>query len=396
MPRVLFVDDDRNLLDGLRRALRRPPGWELDFVDGGAEALKRMEAAPFDVVVSDMRMPGMNGADLLIAVKERWPQTVRFILSGYSEAEAVMRTVPVAHRFLTKPCEAARVKEAVERALAVETLLSEPRLREAVGTLSSLPPVPAAYREITRELANPDVTVADIARIVETDTAMSLKLLQLVNSAFFGLPQELADVEQATAYLGLETIRDLVLSLEIFRPPPDSAADTERLLERIQSEATQVAMLARRLCPDSKLGRMSFTAGLLHDVGAVVLATGFPKEFVSACAEAASSKRPLWSVEREHWGAHHGEVGACLLGLWGLPHAVIETAAYHHEPRALAQESPSPLTYVHAALALLAVEDNAVFPEPCELDAEYIGKLGLTERIPEWKNIVVEQAGAAA
>src|ERR1700677_2969395 len=110
MKRILFVDDESEVLDGSRRILHADrKRWDMQFVVGGEAAVQACEAGSFDVVISDLRMPGMDGATLLGHIQDRFPSTARIILSGYAEAALAARTVHVAHRFLTKPCNAAEL-----------------------------------------------------------------------------------------------------------------------------------------------------------------------------------------------------------------------------------------------------------------------------------------------
>jgi YesN/AraC family two-component response regulator len=113
--RVLFVDDDQYILDGLQNLLRKQRSrWDMCFALGGAAALELFAAAPFDVIVSDMRMPGMDGAELLAHVRERYPAARRIVLSGYAEPAAVQRALEVAHQFLSKPCRAPDLIDAID------------------------------------------------------------------------------------------------------------------------------------------------------------------------------------------------------------------------------------------------------------------------------------------
>ena len=105
-PRIVFVDDEVNILNGIRRSLRgMRTSWDMEFFTSGQAALDGLSKAPAEVVVSDMRMPEMDGAQLLSQVKDRWPQTVRFILSGFSNEEAILRTICPSHQYRANPCE---------------------------------------------------------------------------------------------------------------------------------------------------------------------------------------------------------------------------------------------------------------------------------------------------
>ena len=133
---VLFVDDEPNVLDGLRRSLRGfRREWDMRFAPGGAAALAILGEAQADVVVSDMRMPGMNGDELLAEVRRRHPQTVRIVLTGECAREAMTRVTTLAHRVLTKPCDPDELRSAIQQAFALQGLLLGPHLGAVVGRL---------------------------------------------------------------------------------------------------------------------------------------------------------------------------------------------------------------------------------------------------------------------
>ena len=400
MKRILFVDDEPSILDGLRRMLRtQRKEWEMAFAGSGQEALDASEEAPFDVVVSDMRMPGMDGAELLKRLHERHPKTVRFILSGHSEMEGVMRTVQVAHQFLSKPCDAERLKEAVSRSFELQGLLDDPQIQGLVGELESLPSTPETYSAIVQALSDPEVEMGAVTGILESDLAMSAKLLQLVNSAFFGLPQPISNVAQATSYLGLNTIRDLVLSVEVFQPPADAADTLKEFLGELQTRSTWTGTVARRMFDDEKQASLAFTAGMLHDVGLLIVATQLPDRLTEAMGKSEESGQPLHMVEEEIFGVSHAEIGAYLLGVWGLPYPILEAVAYHHRPTALTQESFSELTAVHVASALVCSRsvraDQEVSPY-AQIDLSYLEGLGVRDRLEEWEAMVDEDAAKSS
>lgn len=149
MKRVLFVDDEPNILEGLRTLLRRHRRqWEMTFAVGGPAALELLKTENFDVVVSDMRMPEVDGAALLAHVQRQQPRTVRIVLSGHTELEAALRAIPVAHQFLSKPCDAAELENVVERACALQSLVEDPKIRQAVGGIQQLPALPRVYHGV--------------------------------------------------------------------------------------------------------------------------------------------------------------------------------------------------------------------------------------------------------
>ena len=210
MKSILFVDDEPMVLQGLQRMLRPHRAiWDMSFATSGAEALAMLEGKPFDAVVTDMRMPGMDGATLLEQVRERYPAAIRIVLSGYFEQEAAMRALPVAHQFLAKPCDPMKLRHAIERTVGFVGLLPDVALRRVVGAIGKLPTLPRTSALLVQSLQNPDVQMDEIAAIVERDVGITAKILQLVNSAFFCLPNYVTSVRMAVSYLGLDTLKQL-------------------------------------------------------------------------------------------------------------------------------------------------------------------------------------------
>ncbi|HVU00470.1 MAG TPA: response regulator [Polyangiaceae bacterium] len=396
--RVLFVDDEVAILEGLRNLLRKERNrWDMAFASSGAQALAEIEKARVDVIVSDMRMPGMDGATLLARVKAEYPSVARLILSGHAEQEAVLRALPVAHQFLSKPCDASVLRSAIERTHRVSALLDDDGIRSIIGRLERLPSVPSTYLELTRAAADPKRSIADLAKIVETDPAMCVKVLQLVNSSYFGLAQRIGSVRHAVAYMGLESLKGLVLSANVFAAM-ESQPTPHFSLERLQESSLHAARIARRLFSDARKADEAFTAALVHDIGKIVLALGFREEFERVAVDAQVSGRPVHLVEKEILGVDHCEAGAYLLGMWGLPFGIVETVAFHHTPSLISDGPRDILAAVHVADVL---GDSACYGEPpidsgSALDLKFLEGAGIAGDLPEWTAIAEEESRRAA
>lgn len=384
MRRVLFIDDDPAVLAGLRRMLRSKRNeWDLTFADGGQGALETLARESFDVVITDMRMPGVGGIDILAHLRVEHPETVRIVLSGHTEQSSALRSASLAHRFLSKPCEPLRLIEAIDQACRLEQRLRNPELRRLVGQMTALPSPGQVVLDLNEALATPGTSIELVAEIVAGDVAISVKLLQLVNSAFFGLAQEVTSVRQAVAYLGTSLIRSLVAASEVFafahevRPVP---YDSVPLLH---DHSLRVAQLAQDLAPPA-LGQDAFVAGLVHDVGALVLAAVLPDLVESIRDEVARGERATHVIETEHFGADHADVGAYLLSLWGLPYAVVEAVAHHHEPPSVGAEGLQLSHLVAIADAFVELDDHSGMSfesaSPA-LDRTFLEACGLADRL---------------
>lgn len=386
---ILFVDDELNVLNGLRRMLRpMRREWEMHFAGNGAQALSLLAGIPFDVIMSDMRMPGMDGIQLLNKVKARYPQVVRILLSGQSDDETVLRSIGSAHQYLAKPCDGAALRSAVSRACLAHNSLDNESLKQLLSQISSLPSTSSHHRNLIQQMASPDCSIARVAAVVNKDLGMSARILQLANSSAFGVAGDLSNIEEAVSIIGLKIMKDLVSSIRVF-PHGDRNAAKGFDLETLASHSVATGILAQEIArlgtKDEDIRDSAYTAGLLHDVGKLVFAVRFREEYDHILSAAAGKGAALRQAEQERFGAEHGPVGAYLMGIWGLPDSVVEAVAYHHQPRQCSRRDFSPLTAVHVADAMqygLAGETDAPAPET---DREYLGALGLLDRLNEWQ-----------
>jgi HD-like signal output (HDOD) protein len=334
----------------------------------------------------------MDGAQLLTIVQAQYPSVARIVLTGHADRDAVVRVLPVAHQFLTKPCDAGALRVAIERTQALHSLLASQEIRDIAGRLRSLPSVPKTYFELTEAARDPNKGLSHLTAIVQRDPAMSTKVLQIVNSAYFGSVQRIASIQQAVMHLGIELLKGLALMGNVFatvgRTPIEGFS-----LEGLQQRSLESACLAKRFVEDPAKADEAFTAALVHDVGQIVIAMGMPKAYQDILRDARSTGRTLHAVELEKLGVTHAEVGAYLLGVWGLPFSIIESVAYHHRPSALGDGPCETLAALHAADALL---DAPVEGVEADLDLAFFDRVGLSDRLPAWRAIADKARGRAA
>jgi HD-like signal output (HDOD) protein/CheY-like chemotaxis protein len=386
---ILFVDDEPRLLDGLKRMLRPfRHEWDMEFAPGGAEALVALEQSPFDVLVTDMRMPGMSGIQLLEKVRSRFPALVRIVLTGQCDRDAALRSMALAHRQLAKPCETETIKETIARACALQELLIDANLQTLASRLESVPSLPSLYLKVTKELDEPEPCIQKIGDVISSDIGMATKIMQIVNSAAFGLRAKVVSPANAVVMLGTETVRALVLAANLFSQVKPSTHDLfagEALWDRslrISHLARGIAVLEKA---DEDVVEVAGTAGLLHDVGRLILAAELPAAYGEVMTRVRNEKVRLCDVERERFGSSHAELGAFLLGLWGLPCSLVEAVAWHHRPDFCPGDTFSPMTAVYLANVL----EDEIAPgqlEPAEpLEQSYLERLGLLNHLDEWR-----------
>jgi HD-like signal output (HDOD) protein/CheY-like chemotaxis protein len=382
MRHVLFVDDEPHVLDSLSDALRsRRHEWNVAFARGADAALEELDRHEYDVVVSDMRMPGMDGADLLARVRTLQPSTVRIVLSGYADLDVLMRATSVAHRFLGKPCDTAELIRVVERSCAIAELAEREERRRTATRAAALPCIPVIYHQLGVLLNSSEASVEEVGALVEQDIAVSARVLQLANSAFFGRSRQMSRITDAVNLLGLGTLKALVLSagaLGAFDPSPPIKGFS---LAQIQGRGIAVAAVARHILPPGVEQDNAVAGALLRDVGLLVLAVEEPERLEATLATSAREHRPLAAVEYEEIGVSHAEVGAHLLALWGLPHTIVECVAFHHRPNTAHDPVLDPVAAVAIGDSLVREAEGRA----ASLDMTHIDRLGVAGRLPEWR-----------
>ena len=400
MNRVLFVDDEVFVLDGLKRMLRRMrTQWEMDFVDSGEAALQMMAQKEFDVIVSDMRMPNMNGAELLNEVKDLHPNTIRFILSGYSDKDLILKSLDSTHQYLAKPCDPETLKTRILRATSLQESISNDALKNLISQLGELPTLPALYEEILSLLRQPDVSSECLSDAIKKDIGMTAKILKFANSGYVGLKRKISGMNDAVSYLGMDYIRSIILTIGAFGRLKQFQIDGSTL-EDFWGNSLMVAEAAKAITISQTSSRTmaeeSYVGGLLHACGKLILSANFPSKYVEVNKMVEEDGMPLLDAEVKIFGAHHGQVGAFILGLWGLAGPIVEAVHWYRNPSNSIPVDFQPLTSVHVASSLIfesgdeeedLPSDSGPFNN-AELDKDYLEKISLLNRLEDWRFLV--------
>jgi len=334
--RILLVDDEPNVLAALRRMLHmRRPQWDIVTADNGPDALSVMQLQPADVVISDVFMPGMDGAELLGIIRLQWPGSIRIALSGQVGLTQVIESIRCVHQYVAKPCENDTLISKIELVISCKDFMLDIKMQELVSSIETLPTVPDVYLAIQQELAKPDSGLDAIAKLIARDMALVAKILAVVNSPYFALGRKVQSITQAISLLGLDTIRALVLSSHLITSY-EASASTALSLHDLNEHSCRVAAICRILgqhlgLPRSDISRCAMAA-LLHDIGKLILATCFPTQFQEAIDMLMRTAMPLCEAERIIFGTTHAELGAYLLALWGLEVDLVQAIARHHRP----------------------------------------------------------------
>jgi len=347
---VYFVDDERSILDGLRRSLRRlRSSWRFEFHTSGERAVQRMQELRPDVVVSDMRMPGMDGAELLTRVRREFPDTIRLVLSGHAEFDALSRVMRSAHQVLSKPCEPDQIAKVLDNALVLCERFQDRGISSAVSGLGSLPSIPAVLNELMEALQRPEVDQRVIGSMVACDPALSVRVLQVANSGFFAARSRIESIDQAVVMLGAEMLKNLVMQVKIVEAFPlmTTSFSLEDFGRRVQTITEWGRMIAPSEVPSDELRALSMTM----DVGQLVCASRLPNRYEAVLQEVSLTGELTWAVERRLLGVDHAAIGAYLLGLWGQDAVLVDRIARHLEPLGSGCDEPL-LLAMHVAEAL--------------------------------------------
>ncbi|MFC1524092.1 HDOD domain-containing protein [Thermodesulfobacteriota bacterium] len=325
---ILFVDDEKGILKALQR-LFFDEDWDLFFAESGNEGLELLKQNKVDLVVSDVRMPEMDGIAFLQEVKKRYPEIVRIFLSGYADQQAVTSALAggFAQQLLPKPWDDTELKHIIQQALqqAVRQQKNYQGLQKVINSISSLPAMPATYLKA-------------MAKIIEKEITLSAELIHWANSAIFGQMSKVESVKRALVVLGTDIVEGIILSRSItdcmpVKKQPFSGFNRNDFKRHSFSTAIMARRLVKTIEPDDPADvDRAFTAGLLHDIGKLLEEVYFTKEFQHCIDMARDQKVCLLSAEEEILGTTHEEIGAYLAEWWSMPSFLVNAIRWHHAP----------------------------------------------------------------
>jgi putative nucleotidyltransferase with HDIG domain len=383
---ILFVDDDPLITNGFKRSVDEYENdWDPYFTNSGLDALKILSEQQIDVIITDIKMPAMDGNELLEKVIQLYPGIMRFVLSGNIDEAHAIKTTRYAHQLIVKPCDIHTIRRIVENSCRLGDMLSNPNLKKRINGLKKIPSLPSLYSRLVKELESDDPDPKTVGDIISQDIAMTAKILQLVNSAFFGLPNEVVSAQRAATILGTNTIKALVLGNHIFSEY-QSYGNPAFSIDELWHHSLIVGNLSKMIAGTAGLDKVAQgqaqLAGVLHDIGKL-LQLEIPGFFSNI-----KHKNGLVELKSEYEviGTSHAEMGAYLLGLWGLPNQVVEAVAYHHFPSKIIVEGFAVTSAVHIANGLyhkeLSPNQEAGLDE--FMDIQYIQNLRVSQYINNW------------
>ncbi|MGK9368439.1 HDOD domain-containing protein [Melioribacter sp. Ez-97] len=378
-PRIIFVDDEINVLNGLKRSLYATQfKWKASFAQSGKEALEMLKSERCDIIISDIKMPGMDGGELLKIVKKNYPHIVRFALSGFNEEELAIQSSNTVHQYFAKPCNWNLLREKIEPVMILRELVVKKDTIELINSGDVVPALPEIYYKLEKELNSEDISIHRIVNIISKDMALTAKILQLSNSAYFGAAAQITNLHQAVTMLGINIIKSLVLYINVF----NFVNKNERIknyIEELWNHSIMVASLSKQIMEfftkDRLKSERAYIAGILHDIGKIIqlsllLRMGKEKNY------------PMEETEsKELLGATHCELGAYLLSLWGLPKEIVDGVLLHHTAPVIESANMS----VHGAVQLANSLADLKYEDPYVLDAMNSNEL-VWELIESLKN----------
>jgi putative nucleotidyltransferase with HDIG domain len=391
--RILFLATDPVERENIRSELAASEaGWEKLLAGTFDEAVAAIQARPVDAIVAYYQPADPSGPKLLNWAAERLPRLPRLILAEPVEREEILRVVLASHQFLPKPVTPEVLKGTVESAWLLDGAMPSEVLLTLASRIRVFPPLPSLYFRVLNELKSPDFSPQAVGEIVSKDLAMTTRLLQVINSGFYSLPRRITDLTEAVSLLGQETVKSLIIGIHLFlehehlKPLYFSISQLWRHSTAVARSAWLVAQMETG---HAERTEEAYTAGLLHDIGKLVLANNFEAQYNKVQKAVRDSRRPLWEVETEEFGVSHAELGAFIMGRWGMPIGLLEATALHHQPGRSVRREFSALTAVHAANALeYELRGQAEGNVASELDHAYIESLGLADRIDRWRECV--------
>lgn len=362
------------------------PEYEVFTAGSGREGLAFLHDTPVDIVVSDLVMPEMNGQEFMTAVARDHPESMRIVISAHEDQLTVAQCLMFGHRYFSKPFDLKNLAGILKRICHLKHQVGSEKLKRVICGLGALPTPPRIYLRLTQALNSPYSSMEEIGAIVQEDAGLTLKLLQISNSAFFGHRRKVITPMDAVQLVGLEILRALVLCVHAFKFYQDrkftsiSAGDLWDHSLRIATAARKLARyenLAENACEES------FVSGLLHDIGKLVLAANADSDYRAVMNRSRAEGTPVDQIEWETFGATHAQVGAYLLGLWGLPEPIVRTVELHHSLDQVSTVGFTPAAALHIAQFLERTPNRV-----SQLDTRFLRQIGVENRVSEWQRVL--------
>jgi HD-like signal output (HDOD) protein/CheY-like chemotaxis protein len=371
------VDDERAILNSLRR-LFEEADFDVYTAISGQEALVLLEENTVDVVLSDMRMPEMDGYTLLLEIRNKYPCILRTIISGYTEEKTMLKAIlkGAATKYFVKPWSNEELLEQINQMLKTQEVLYSKRILNYLNPINELPTLRSSFATVINMIES-ESNIDDIVNEIGRDPAISTMLLHVANSAMYGV--KTGSIKQAVIYLGLNNLKTLMYSMSIINTT-NKSKEEKNYIESIWEHSMLTNKIMHAIYHNllnRKVPEEGYSVGLVHNIGLVILVTYNFTECV-ICAQKIEYKGCHSSdIELEQFCVTHEEMGAYLIQWWNLPYVYVESALYHHHPESTSIINKELVNVVHIAqYAAWKILDNGI---TVELNKEALHKLNISE-----------------
>ncbi len=372
--RIMFVDDELSVIKSLKRTFRKyDKEWKMYFFTNPLEAFESLKENNVDVIITDMKMPEETGFELLSKVKKKYPGIIRIILTGYANKELIYSSFEVAHQLLIKPISAESIIAVVTQINIINTYIKNKELQNVINNLSYLPPLPEIYLELSKKIKDPESSLNDLAKIISRDPSLIADILKMVNSAYFGLSNKVFKISQAISFMGIDLIKDIILTSSIFKNLKGTETQIAAI-KKVYQHSSNVLKYSIAISENLEMEDIDknyiFITSMFHDLGKIVLIMNLGKKYEVLLNSAEKDKNlNLEELEIKYLSFTHSQVGAYILGLWGFSTKVIQSILFHHHP----ELSECTDSYLLGTIYLADYLDNKTNPNfKVELNRKYL------------------------
>jgi HD-like signal output (HDOD) protein/ActR/RegA family two-component response regulator len=369
--KVMFVDDEIMILNGFKRAFFKNE-WQIYLADSADKALKILEKQPIDFIISDMRMPGMNGAEFLEKVAALYPQSVRIILSGHSDEEAAKRATFVAHQWFSKPCNPKGLEKVINHIADIRNSLPNPSVRNTVGQIKSLPTPPKVFMRLSALLNEKSLSMEQVSDVISEEPSLIAKILQITNTSFFVNARHVESINEAITRLGIDLVCSVVMAAEAYsnveETPGYSIVDE-------QNHCLSTARFAASMVEPS-LRKETILVGLLHNIGKCILSKISPESMDAYIKQRVIGGGNI-DLEQKLFMADHTQLAGYLLHLWNFSYSLIENIVLHHQPVKLMEKSFGSGAAVYVASRIIREQT---------VDEAFVEHFNIADKLEVWQS----------